>query len=236
MKALIFAAGLGTRLKPFTESHPKALVPVGGEPMLGRVIRAVKEAGVGEIVVNVHHFADQIEQFLAANGNFGVEIHISDERRLLLDTGGGLLHGRHFLDGTEPILLHNADVLTDFPLSELTLRGEATLAVSSRQSSRQLRFDSSGRLCGWINHNSGETKGQAEGGELRSFNGIHLVSPRLFSALENYGEEVFSLMPFYVEKSPELEFYGQDISQYRWFDVGRPESLAAACQWVDSLH
>ncbi|MBD5293586.1 MAG: NTP transferase domain-containing protein [Bacteroides sp.] len=236
MKALIFAAGLGTRLKPFTLTHPKALVPVGGEPMLGRVIRAVKEAGVTEIVVNVHHFAEQIEQFLAANGNFGVNIRISDERSLLLDTGGGLLHARRFLDGTEPILLHNADVLTDLPLSELTLRGDATLAVSSRSSSRQLRFDSSGRLCGWINHQSGETKGITEGGDLRSFNGIHLVSPQIFPALENYGVEVFSLTPFYVKNASELEFYGQDISQYKWFDVGRPESLAAANQWVDSLH
>lgn len=235
MKALIFAAGLGTRLKPFTDSHPKALVPVGREPMLGRVIRAVKEAGISEIVVNVHHFADQIEQFLAANGNFGVSIHVSDERSLLLDTGGGLLHARRFLDGTEPILLHNADVLTDFPLNKLTLRGEATLAVSSRPSSRQLRFDREGRLCGWINHNSGETKGLAEGGELRSFNGIHLVSPRIFPALELYGEEIFSLTPFYVKNSTKLTFYGHDISQYKWFDVGRPESLAAACQWVDSL-
>lgn len=235
MKALIFAAGLGTRLKPFTESHPKALVPVGGEPMLGRVIRAVKDAGVSEIVVNVHHFADQIEQFLAANGNFGVDIRVSDERRLLLDTGGGLLHARRFLDGTEPILLHNADVLTDFPLSGLTLRGDATLAVSSRASSRQLRFDPEGRLCGWINHNSGETKGRTEGGELRSFNGIHLVSPRIFPALEDYGEEVFSLTPFYVKNASKLEIYAHDISRYKWFDVGRPESLDAACQWVDSL-
>lgn len=235
MKALIFAAGLGTRLKPFTDSHPKALVPVGGEPMLGRVIRAVKAAGVSEIVVNVHHFADQIEQFLAANGNFGVQIHVSDERRLLLDTGGGLLHARRFIDGSEPILLHNADVLTDLPLSQLELKGDATLAVSARPSSRQLRFDSSGRLCGWINHNSGETKGLAAGGELRSFNGIHLVSPQIFPALAAYGEEVFSLTPFYVKNASELSIYAYDMSPYHWFDVGRPESLAAACQWVDSL-
>ncbi len=235
MKALIFAAGLGTRLKPFTDSHPKALVPVGGEPMLGRVIRAVKAAGVSEIVVNAHHFADQIEQFLAANGNFGVQIHVSDERRLLLDTGGGLLHARRFIDGSEPILLHNADVLTNLPLNLLELKGDATLAVSCRPSSRQLRFDSAGRLCGWINHNTGETKGLASGGELRSFNGIHLVSPQIFPALAAYGEEVFSLTPFYVKNASELSIYAYDMSPYHWFDVGRPESLAAACQWVDSL-
>lgn len=233
MKAMIFAAGLGTRLHPFTLEHPKALVEVNGEPMLGRVIRAVKDAGITEIVVNVHHFAEQIEQFLSANGNFGVKIHISSERGKLLDTGGGLLAAKRFLDGSEPILLHNADVLTDMPLNALELRGDATLAVSTRESSRQLIFDPAQRLCGWINLKNGETKGCADGVQ-RSFNGIHLVSPRIFPALERETEEVFSLTPFYVKNASELAIYGQDISEYKWFDVGRPESLSKAREWVAS--
>ncbi len=234
MKAMVFAAGIGSRLHPFTLHHPKALVEVGGEPMLGRVIRALLKAGVSEMVVNVHHFADQIEEYLRANNNFGISIHLSDERGLLLDTGGGLLAARRFLEGSEPILLHNADILTDFPLDRLTLRGDATLAVSRRHSSRQLVFSPEGRLTGWKNLTTGDTKGLVEG-EERSFNGIHIVSPRIFPALESFGREVFSLTPFYVENAASLEIYGEDISEYKWFDVGRPESLAAAREWADSL-
>ncbi|MDE6144698.1 MAG: NTP transferase domain-containing protein [Muribaculaceae bacterium] len=234
MKAMVFAAGNGTRLRPFTLHHPKALVKVGGTPMLQHVIENLKATGVTQIVVNVHHFAEQIEQFLAANANFGINIAVTDERALLLDTGGGLLNARRFLDGTEPILLHNADILTNLPLDSLTLHGNATLAVSHRQSSRSLVFDNDNRLCGWINHKTSETKGNADG-LCYSFNGIHLVSPQIFPALSNYGEEVFSLTPFYVANSSVMEIYGQDISDYKWFDVGKPESLADARAWADSL-
>lgn len=233
MKAMVFAAGNGTRLRPFTLSHPKALVDVGGKPMLQRVIENLKAAGVTQIVVNVHHFAEQIEQFLAANLNFGVKIDVSDERGLLLDTGGGLIAARRFLEGTEPILLHNVDILTDMPLGSMSLRGDATLAVSNRGSSRSLIFDCSNRLCGWVNRNTGETKGQQEGRQL-SFNGLHLVCPQIFSALSSYGEDVFSLTPFYVDKAASLEIYGYDMGGYKWFDVGKPESLEAARAWVDS--
>ena len=235
MKALIFAAGLGTRLKPWTERHPKALVPIGGEAMLGRVIRKLRDQGISDMVVNVHHFAEQIADYLTAEHNFGINIQLSDERQLLLDTGGGLLKARRFLDGTEPILLHNADILTDMPLGEMTLRGDATLAVSNRGSSRSLVFDPSDRLCGWINHKTGESKGQSEGKSL-SFNGLHLVSPRIFPALAAYGQEVFSLTPFYVDNASRLELYSHDMTGYQWFDVGKPESLDAARKWVDSLH
>lgn len=234
MKAMVFAAGNGTRLRPFTLSHPKALVEVGGKSMLQRVIENLKAAGVTQIVVNVHHFAEQIEQFLVANSNFGVKIDVSDERTLLLDTGGGLLRARRFLDGTEPVLLHNADILTDMPLGEMTLRGDATLAVSDRGSSRSLVFDGSDRLCGWINHKTGETKGRYEGKPL-SFNGLHLVSPQIFPALASYGQEVFSMTPFYVDNASSLEIYGHDMGGYKWFDVGKPESLEAARVWAD-LH
>ena len=117
MKAMIFAAGLGSRLGEITARIPKAMVEVGGEPMLKRVILKIKETGVSTIVINVHHFASQIEDYLKKNDNFGADIHISDERSLLLDTGGGLLKARHLLEGNEPILIHNVDILTDFDIS-----------------------------------------------------------------------------------------------------------------------
>lgn len=232
---MVFAAGIGSRLKPFTLYHPKALVEVGGKPMLGRVIEAIKRAGVTEVVVNVHHFAQQIADYISRNDNFGINIHISDESAELLDTGGGLLAARQWLDDSEPILLHNADILTDLDLSTLHLRGDATLAVSNRESSRQLFFDPDGRLCGWVNHSTGETKGNPHG-KAMSFSGIHIVSPQIFPALEAYGQKVFSLTPFYVANAANLNIQGTDISSSKWFDVGRPESLESARQWVENLH
>ncbi|MDE6126575.1 MAG: NTP transferase domain-containing protein, partial [Muribaculaceae bacterium] len=119
MKGMIFAAGVGSRLRPFTDEHPKALAPVGGIPMLRRVIEKMTEAGISRIVVNVHHFPQQIVSYLEENDNFGADISVSDESAELLDTGGGLLHARRFLDGDEPVLVHNADILTDFDISRM---------------------------------------------------------------------------------------------------------------------
>ena len=146
MKAMIFAAGLGTRLRPLTDHMPKALVPVAGKPMLERVILRLKEAGFNEIMVNIHHFGEQIIDFLRAHDNFGTEIHISDERGMLLDTGGGIKKARPFLDGQEPFLVHNADILTDIDLAglyrhHLESDAESTLLVSERKTSRYLLFD-----------------------------------------------------------------------------------------------
>lgn len=120
MKAMIFAAGLGTRLRPLTDHTPKALVSVAGKPMLERVILRLKEAGFNDITVNIHHFGEQIIEFLRANNDFGITIHLSDERNMLLDTGGGIKKARPFLDGNEPFLVHNADILSDINLAELT--------------------------------------------------------------------------------------------------------------------
>lgn len=143
MKAMIFAAGLGTRLRPLTDHMPKALVPVAGKPMLERVILRLKEAGFNEITVNIHHFGEQIIDFLRTHDNFGTEIHISDERGMLLDTGGGIKKARPFLDGQEPFLVHNADILTDIDLAglyrhHLESDAESTLLVSERKTSRYL--------------------------------------------------------------------------------------------------
>ena len=153
---MIFAAGLGTRLRPLTDNKPKALVEVAGKPMLERVILRLKRSGVDEIVVNVHHFGQQIIDFLYANDNFGVTIHVSDEREELLDTGGGILKARKWLDGGEPVIVHNADILTDFDLDEMMCQhvaseAVATLLVAERDTARYFVFNDAMRLQGWTN-------------------------------------------------------------------------------------
>ena len=158
MKAMIFAAGLGTRLKPLTDSTPKALLPINGKPMLEHVILKLKDAGFHQIAINVHHLGDQIINFLAANNNFGIQIHISDERDYLLDTGGGIKHAAAFLQGNEPFLIHNVDILSDIDLRALynhhiETNPLATLLVSKRNTSRYLLFNKENKLCGWRNRN-----------------------------------------------------------------------------------
>lgn len=189
MKAMIFAAGLGTRLRPLTDHTPKALVSVAGKPMLERVILRLKEAGFNDITVNIHHFGEQIIEFLRANNDFGITIHLSDERDMLLDTGGGIKKARPFLDGNEPFLVHNADILSDINLAELyrhhrESNAEATLLVSQRQTSRYLLLDDANRLHGWINKSTGETKPEGFSFQERqykemAFGGIHVISPSL---------------------------------------------------------
>ena len=191
MKAMIFAAGLGTRLRPLTDNMPKALVPVAGKPMLERVILRLKEAGFNEITVNIHHFGEQIIDFLRAHDNFGTEIHISDERGMLLDTGGGIKKARPFLDGQEPFLVHNADILTDIDLAglyrhHLESDAESTLLVSERKTSRYLLFDDDYHLHGWIN------------------------------------------IPFYLSACTKVHIQGYPLQGFRWFDIGKPETLAQA--------
>ena len=245
MKALIFAAGLGTRLRPFTLEHPKALVPLAGIPMLERVIRKVIDAGITDIVVNVHHFASQIVDFLNDKDNFGADIHISDESRLLLDTGGGLLNARRWLQGDDPILIHNADILTDFPIAEMAeahrrAKALATLLVDKRGSSRQLLFNNGRMLCGWENLKTGEVLppqlAQHAGAIPDSvlplaFGGVHIVSPEIFPLLTSYHSPgtPFPIVPFYVSICGHCQLLGYTPSQpYMWHDIGRPESLSAA--------
>lgn len=242
-RAMVFAAGLGTRLKPWTDQHPKALVPVGGMPMLERVLLRLKTAGVGEVVVNVHHLADQVEDFLRENDNFGLAVTISDESDQLLDTGGGLLKARELLakEPTAPIILHNADILTDFPLQEMldqhTRTGAAaTLLCAHRGSTRRLWFMNK-RLVGWQNVKTAETRparfypnGAMEG---MAFGGVHIVSPAIFPFLEEYaaalGESVFSLTPFYTDLARRLDIRAYTPSMpFRWHDVGSPDKLKAA--------
>ncbi len=238
---MVFAAGLGTRLRPLTDHCPKALIEVGGEPMLGRIIRRLIDAGVTEVVVNVHHFADMIKSYLAANDNFGIRIHVSDESDLLLDTGGGILKAQRWLDGDEPFIVHNADILSDIELSEIYRRhvdsgAIATLLVARRNSSRYLLFGKSdGRLHGWINTATGQTRPDgfiydpARYLQL-AFGGIHVVSPRIFDSLSRYSSDpVFSIVPFYLSVCDRLEIRGYSPDRdYQWFDIGKPDSLKQA--------
>lgn len=237
MKAMIFAAGEGTRLRPLTLTKPKALVEVGGKPMLARVLEAVKAAGVKDVTVNVHYLADQIIDYLAVK-NFDLKITISDERERLLDTGGGLLAARASLEGDEPILLHNADIATDLDLRRAGFPAcdtLATLLIANRESSRKLLFEKATSfsswwsLCGWRNEKTGETKGQP--GTPFAFNGIHVVSPAIFPLLEEYAAQVgpvFSLTPFYVAMAATHDIRGQLLSGYRWHDIGNLQKLQAA--------
>lgn len=158
-QAMIFAAGLGTRLKPLTDRMPKALVPVAGEPLLAHVIRKLKAEGFTRIVVNVHHFADQIIDYLHTH-DFGVEIHISDETSKLLDTGGGIRHAAHWFETDSPVLIHNVDILSNANLSQLydSAVADAALLVSDRVTKRYLLFGEGKRLVGWTNVETGEVR------------------------------------------------------------------------------
>lgn len=240
MKAMIFAAGIGSRLKPFTDIHPKALAPVNGIPVLERNILKLKDAGITEIVINVHHFPDQIIDFLRANNNFGCTISISDEGEQLLDTGGGLLKAASLLkSGSQPVLLHNADIITDFPIEEMiechkASGSDVTLMVDDRISSRMLYFDSNNMLQGWQNISTGQCRPAGfVPGRLRplAFGGVHIMNPSVLSLLEDYSSPdiPFSIMPFYLDSLEKLKITGYTPSSvFRWHDIGTPEKLAAA--------
>lgn len=241
-KALIFAAGLGTRLRPLTDTMPKALVPVGGVPMLQRVILRLKEAGFTDLTINIHHFGQQIIDFLQTNNYFGTTIHISDERGQLLDTGGGIRKARPFLDGNEPFLVHNADILSDIDLNalyqhHLQAHAEATLVVSRRNTSRYLILDREQlRLQGWINKSTGEVRPDGFQYQIDSLNlceyafgGIHVVSPTLFKRMEAPDwEGKFSIIPFYLSICREIPIVGYPLEGQKWFDIGKPETLHLA--------
>ena len=235
MKAMIFAAGLGTRLRPLTDHTPKALVSVAGKPMLERVILRLKEAGFNDITVNIHHFGEQIIEFLRANNDFGITIHLSDERDMLLDTGGGIKKARPFLDGNEPFLVHNSDInLAELYRHHWESNAEATLLVSQRQTSRYLLLDDANRLHGWINKSTGETKPEGFSFQERqykkmAFGGIHVISPSLFRYMESrQWEGKFSIIPFYLSVCETACIQGYPLQDRRWFDIGKPETLAKA--------
>jgi NDP-sugar pyrophosphorylase family protein len=235
MKAMVFAAGLGTRLRPLTDTLPKALVPVGGKPMLAHVIQRLKSFGVTEIVINVHHFADLIIQFVQRQQNFGITIHISDERDLLLDTGGGLKYAARFFDDGQPFLVHNVDTLTDLDLGDLyhthlQSTALATLAVKRRPGSRFLLFDQKQTLCGWKNTASGEVKMSRPMPETDliplAFSGIHVLDPRIFALMPS--QRIFSMTPFYLDIASRHSIMAYRHDDSLWLDIGKKDSLARA--------
>ncbi|MBL7766322.1 MAG: nucleotidyltransferase family protein [Chitinophagaceae bacterium] len=233
MKAMILAAGLGTRLKPFTDYHPKALAPVNGKSLLQRNIEYLKSYGYDNIIVNVHHMADQILAHLEQHQNFGISITISDESDAVLETGGGLKKAAWFFDATEPFCLMNVDILTDLNLKDMLQYHQqhqplATLGVSHRHSSRCFLFDRQMHLCGWRNRQSGEERISVQESNLQeySFSGIHLINPKLLKLMKHDGK--FSMVDVYLDLAKTESIMGFDHSGCLLLDVGKPESIAEA--------
>ena len=233
MKAMILAAGLGTRLKPLTDTMPKALVPVMGRPLLGILLDKLAASGFGRVVVNVHHFASQITDYVAAHrADYPhMDILISDETAELLDTGGAVRHAAPLLlDGSdEPVLIHNADILGNVDLRSFyrTAQGhDATLLVSERASSRGLFLTDDDLLCGWTNHTTGEVKGRASG-RVRAFSGIHALSPRLIERMAERPAR-FPIIPFYIDMCDEADVFCADFPHAELLDVGKLDALDAA--------
>lgn len=236
MKAMIFAAGLGTRLKPITDTLPKALVPVGGEPLLSHIIRKLVSAGYDHLVVNVHHFPDQIIGYLQQH-DFGVPIDISDERDGLLETGGGVAHARPFLEG-EPFLVHNVDILSNLDLAWFRAQHRpdalATLLVSERETSRYLLFRDDGRLAGWTNVTTREVRSpypdlDPSACRRLAFSGIHYMGAGIFQAMDALGMPArFPIMDFYLKACDRYPIYAAIPPSLRLLDVGKQDTLAAA--------
>lgn len=226
---MIFAAGLGTRLRPLTNDLPKALIPLNGVTLLELAIRRLKYYGFNEILINIHHFGDKIMEFLREKNNFGINIHISNEFQTLLDTGGGLKKAAWFFQ-KDPFLIVNADIVTSLNLAKIVeFHREnsflVTLAVQSRASSRQLIFDENHLLCGWKNHQTGEETISRKAGKpvFYSFSGIHVVRPEIFDLMPE--EEIFPIMPFYLSIASDKSIGAFDHSGDIWEDVGKVNAI-----------
>lgn len=234
MKAMILAAGLGTRLRPFTDTAPKALAPAGGIPLLKLALLLLRQHGFDRVVVNVHHFAKQVIDYLASNPVVGVETAISDERYQLLETGGGIVKAAGFLDGQEPFLVYNVDIVTNADLTALYkahIRSGAlvTLLSSRRPAQRRLLYGSHGRLCGWENTETGQRKMTSDPGtEVQSlaFSGVHVIDPALYGMIKEQGR--FSILDVYLRLASDvrIEAYVDDDSV--WIDAGTPAELEKA--------
>lgn len=259
MKAMIFAAGLGTRLKPITDTMPKALVPINGRPLIEHVARKLKAAGVDEAVVNVHHFADMIEQWIAVdaeneNGT-ALAMQVSDERGGLLETGGGILNARPYLQGCGNFLIHNVDILSNLDINWFAQcvhsDALATLLVSDRETSRYLLFDpQTMRLVGWTNVKTGEVKSPYENLQLQAcikmaFSGIHILSDKVFDVMDGYVKEKglhesscnprFPIIDFYLSVCAKYPVYAVVADDLQMIDVGKLDTLEQAERLSQSL-
>ncbi|MGN6339656.1 MAG: nucleotidyltransferase family protein [Ginsengibacter sp.] len=236
MKAMILAAGLGTRLKPFTDKHPKALAMVNNKTILQRNIEYLASFGINSIIINVHHFADQIISFIKKNNGFGRNISFSDERDEVLETGGGIKKAAWFFEKqNEPFVVMNVDVLTDMNLRAMislhqTNKPLATLAVSSRKTSRYFLFNEQNILCGWKNVKTGEQKISRQSSKYieKAFSGIHIISTEIFALIKMQGK--FSMVDVYLELAKTHSIQAFDHSGSRFIDVGKPESILEAAQ------
>jgi MurNAc alpha-1-phosphate uridylyltransferase len=235
MKALIFAAGLGTRLKPFTDHHPKALAMVNGKPLLQRNIEYLAAFGIRDFIVNVHHFADQIISFLKENDNFGYRITVSHEVEQPLETGGGLKYASWFFESEEqPFLVMNADILTNLDLGRMLAdhrvhKPLATLAITDREASRVFLFSREGTLCGWTNRNTGEERISRHGHGIMvpgAFTCVHLIEPEMLRIMP--GEGKFSIIDTYLELAKTHVIRGYRHNGDIVLDVGRPSSIIEA--------
>jgi NDP-sugar pyrophosphorylase family protein len=244
MKAMVLAAGLGTRLRPLTDDRPKALVEVAGRTMLEITLARLRAAGVREVVVNAHHFAEMIVEYLRANDNFGMKIEVSCES-VLLDTGGGLKKAAHFFledggDAEEPFLVHNVDVISTIDLGRMVRyhdeqRALATLAVQARETSRYLLFDEQMQLCGRRSEEDGETElvRPAQPMQALAFCGVHVVSPRLLGKMTEEG--VFSIIDCYLRLAGrEEKIVAFRADEYYWRDLGTPEKVRQATRECDA--
>lgn len=241
MKAMVFAAGLGSRLRPLTDTMPKALVPINGTPLLEHILLKLKQSGIKEVVVNVHHFAQQIIDFLIDKQNFGLTIHISDETEQLLETGGGLRKACCYLGNSEPVLLHNVDILSNLHLPTFiqthNSNDAATLVVSQRETSRYLLFDENQRMCGWRNMKTNEVKPQElaiQSLHHLAFSGIQIISPQALQHLEQMPER-FSIIDFYLHVMNTMPIRAYIPSEYKMIDVGKIDTLQAADHFLKTF-
>ena len=257
MKAMIFAAGLGTRLKPLTDTLPKALVPLAGKPLLQWQIERLKAAGITDIVVNVHHFPDMIINYLHDNDNFGCRIAVSDERDMLLETGGGLRKAeallgsgvQEFRSSDEGILVCNVDILSNIDIPTLLNAYNpdemGVVVVSERDTQRYLLFDEENRLCGWTNIATGEVKGEEairRGGEQvmkkLAFSGMQVLNPRIFDCMDKVVEQKgdkFSLIDLYLSIAEKEILRAYIPENYRMMDVGKIAQLSEAEEFASTL-
>jgi NDP-sugar pyrophosphorylase family protein len=240
-QAMIFAAGLGTRLRPLTDHCPKALVEVEGRPLLAHLLDRMKTAEFERVVINAHHFGEQIVDFVRQYDGDSMELLLSDERAQLLDTGGGLLHALPLLDRQSPVLLHNVDIVSDLDLGAFYAAHAqsgspaATLGVNVRETSRYLLFSPTDlSLSGWTNVATGQVKSpypnfSAEGQLRRAFMGIHVVGPTLMEHLALRREEPFSIVDLYLSLCDQLKLRAWEAPEgMRWVDAGKPEALTRA--------
>lgn len=236
---MILAAGLGTRLKPLTDTVPKALIKIKTHTLLELQIKKLKAEGINEIIVNVHHFSDLIKKYLEQNNFFNCLIEISDESEKILDTGGGLKKAAHFFSDGKPFLVYNVDILSNINLKKfmkfhLSSSSIATLAVQDRKSSRRFLFDKNMILCGWMNENTGERIiSRSSENELNSyaFSGIQMISPKIFEYFPD--TDVFSLVQLYLSAAKKEKIVGYNHDKDEWMDLGKIENLSEADKLFD---